>query len=197
MKIQEINYQNNEMHIETDSNYSFIISINTSLEYPLDEGQEISEELITEIMYYDMTEKARILALKFISKRLRTEKEIKDYIRARGYDEIVSENVIEYLKSYDYIDDEEYARAFIRDRVNLKKHGRERIAYELSLKGVDREIINHLMPMMYKEELPNALKLIRARYSLSDNPRKMVNFLKQRGYPYQVIDEAIRIFQNA
>lgn len=203
MKITDIEYidKGKNVNITTDEDYSFVITVDTSLEFPLEVGMYITEGKITDIMYHDMGYKAGIAALKLVSSRMRSEKEIRDYIRGKGYDERVQDEVVEKLTKDGYIDDAEFAKCFARDRVNLNKQGRERIAYELRLKGVSDENIARAILPLVRYELDNAVYLLKRRYKPSDLKnrklkKKMSNFLQRKGYPNEVINKAFKVFGN-
>lgn len=79
-------------------------------------------------------------ALKKISYRLRTEKEIKDYLNDISKDKVLIEDTLIFLKEYGYIDDINYARAYFKNE-KLKLKGINRIRIELKKKGIkDRDI---------------------------------------------------------
>lgn len=199
MKIVEVVISElNKATIRTDEDVSIILTVDTLVEYGLFEGREVTDEELTEIIYYDMTQKAKELAFKFVSRRLRSQKEIEDYLRNKGYDEIVRGNVIEVLKRYDYINDEEYARAYMNDKMNINKLGKDRIRYELRYKGIDDEIINRVILANSNLEIENAVELLRK--SLPESPSykekgKAYRKLASKGYSPSVIDRAFYIVE--
>lgn len=201
MKITDIVYNesSDKATIHTDENYSVILQYDTIQDYNLSIDDELTEDRLTEIIYFDMTQKAKEIAFKYVSLRLRTEKEIRDYLRNKGYDEIVSDNVIEILKKYDYVDDEAYARAFVKDRLRLSKHGKHRIQYELRHKGISSDIIGRVINLGSGLELENAVAIIRKKldgdYGFSEK-RKVYQHLARKGYSNSVIEKAFYIFDN-
>ncbi len=199
MKITGIEYLNDELKITTNSNVSFMITKDTSLEYPLEEEQELSEDKLFEILYYDMTYKARIIALKFVSSRLRSEKEVRDYIRAKGYDDIIQDNVLESLRELGYVDDEEFAKCFVRDGMNLKKQGKQRLSFELKQKGICEENIQKALAQLAGHEVKNALEILRKKnFETADFKERVriTNYLKRKGYSYDTIKHAEWLLKN-
>ena len=78
------------------------------------------------------------LLLKF---RVRTEKEIIDRLKKKKFEEEIIGRVVQFLKEKQFLDDEDFARAWIESRIN-KPTGLRRLRDELRQKGVAPEIIN-------------------------------------------------------
>ena len=77
--------------------------------------------------------------LHYLDLRPRTEKELRDYLKRKEYDEKEIDDAIEYLKEYGYVDDRKYCMEYFRF---AQKKGRSdyRIIRELEQKGVSPEI---------------------------------------------------------
>lgn len=141
--------------------------------------------------------KAQTLALKYLSYRPRTTQEVKDHLYKKNADEEIVEQVIDYLFSLSYLDDENFCELWIRDRVNLKPMGKFRLLQELLDKGVEKEVIessleNHL-PQQLEYEL--AVELAKKRISKLESyddlreMKKMQNFLYRRGFSANIIND--------
>jgi regulatory protein len=137
-----------------------------------------------------MEEKLYNLALKFLSYRPRSEKEVYDYLirksskqrhsgepRSAGRlqnrfwssqnDDIKStiEKVVSKLKKYKFIDDEKFARMFVEDRLKFKPRSTRLIKLELKQKGIYQETIDNLQLTIDEVDLAKKLieKKIRSR----------------------------------
>ncbi len=77
------------------------------------------------------------LLLKF---RLRSEKEISERLKKKKFPEQVINATVAFLKEKKFIDDDEFARAWIESRIK-KPLGLRRLKEELRVKGIDKEII--------------------------------------------------------
>jgi regulatory protein len=102
-------------------------------------------------------EKYYNLALWFLSFRVRSEKEVKDYLvkkiknqkskikdqttEPRIKEEII-DAIVEKLKKYKFINDEEFARIWIEQRLRFKPRSIFFLKRELLSKGVDKDIID-------------------------------------------------------
>src|SRR3989338_11068688 len=67
----------------------------------------------------DSMEKAYEYAVFLLSLRLRTEGEVKEKMKGRGYNQNVIDNIVGQLKEQKYLDDQRYAEVFLD---NLKKY---------------------------------------------------------------------------
>ena len=88
----------------------------------------------------DELTKAKKRALYLLTDMDRTEKELSDKLKKSGYSEDTIARTMEYVRSFGYIDDRRYAEKFI-DYAKEKK-SRVRIVYDLTQKGVSRDIID-------------------------------------------------------
>ena len=95
----------------------------------------------------DDFEKSYNRALRFLSFRPRSEKEIKDYLKLKTknlelktQNEIVN-SIIKRLKEHKFLDDEEFARWWIEQRTKIKPRAWKVIQYELKQKGIEEETI--------------------------------------------------------
>ncbi len=69
-------------------------------------------------------EKARAYALRLLSRRAYTKKEICDKLAGRGYEQGAIEQTLSMLKRLDLIDDVLFARQFVEQRLRLRPSGR-------------------------------------------------------------------------
>lgn len=81
--------------------------------------------------------------LGLIKFRQRSEKEIRDKLALKGYSPEILEELIRYFKGAGYINDREFARAWITSRLR-KPLGFRLIRQELRQKGVSEEIIDEV-----------------------------------------------------
>ena len=100
--------------IYIDNKFVFGLSGVDVLYYRLKIGNEISQEKYDEILDNVIYEKAKNTAVKFLGYRARSKKELRDKL-IKDYDEDITNKVISMLEKYGYVNDEEYARAYVRD----------------------------------------------------------------------------------
>lgn len=98
-----------------------------------------------------MQEKNKQQALRYLTVRMRSEKEMRDYMAKKNVaiDEI--DEIIDYLYHYQYLDDEQFARAFVRDKLHFHPCGRHKLIFALKEKGIDmftiEDVLEELFPI--------------------------------------------------
>lgn len=145
--------------------------------------------------------KCKDCAFYYINKRRHTKKELIDKLVKKEYDVSVANEVADYLEEAKYIDDADYARRFILDAVNLKKHGLVRIKRDLTFKGVERSVIDDVLCDLNLDTshvLAGLIETKAANLDLKDekNLNKLKGFLLRRGFNYGDINEAIYEYRN-
>ena len=84
-------------------------------------------------------------ALKYIGIKMRTEKEIKVYLKKNSYSNDVIEYAIDKLKKDNYLNEELYIQAYINDAINLSFSGPKKIITDLEKLGITKDnILKHL-----------------------------------------------------
>ena len=99
----------------------YVIHDDTIVKYNLLIKKEITKSELDEILLYNQEMDSFYLALKYISKKMRSEREIREYLKKKEVASAVIDKVIVALRKRNYIDDERYIRAYINDQVNLSK----------------------------------------------------------------------------
>ena len=139
----------------------------------------------------------REYALKLITFHDRTQKELRDKLAQKGYDENTIEDVIAFLEEYGYINDFKYSQHFINDCVNLKKWGKIRIRSELLKRGVKRDVFESILEEAFLDGSDDALiNQIQTRFKNSDlgnikERTRIFNFFLRRGYYAEEIKGAL------
>ena len=151
--------------------------------------------------YNDDFLKCKDCAFYYINKRRHTKKELVDKLIKKDYSISVANEVADYLEEAQYIDDSDYARRYILDAVKIKKHGSVRIKRDLSLKGVERQIIDRVMEDLEldTDSVLNDLIVSKAsNMNLNDEKQlnKLYGFLLRRGFKFSDINEALYEYRN-
>jgi regulatory protein len=158
---------------------------------------ELDEFSMLEIHYHDDIRKAYNLAIHYLSRRMRSEKEVADYLLKKETEEPVIQEVIHKLKEQKYIKDRDYAIAFVRTLANTTDKGLDLIRMELKEKGISEQEINSAL-MEYPRELQieKAVKLAEKFYEKNSRDSKRIlkqkleNLLLRKGYSYEIINIA-------
>lgn len=201
MKITKIEAQKNNrdrLNIYIDDVFSFGLSLDVFVKYNLKKNQELDNTFIEEILLAEENNKAIHSALKYLSYRQRSIKEVEDQLARKGYEESIIENTKNHLIDKNYLNDYEFAENFIRDKSHLNNYGIEKIKYELFRKGISKSIIAKTLKFDEDDEYNNAMKLankkIRSYANLDEAQatRKLGGYLQRRGYRYETVWKVIR-----
>jgi regulatory protein len=116
-----------------------------------------------------------------------------------GLEEYQAREVIDQLKSEKYLDDERFARAYVKDKFRFNNWGRQKIAYMLSGKRISREIQEAAFEEIEEENYSDKLlKLIQAKEKTikADDPfekrNKLMRFAMARGFETGQIFKAFK-----
>ena len=199
MKITKIEAQKRKdrVNIYIDDKFAFGLDDFLRYKYDLKSGKEVSQEFIDDVLEAEELTKVINYTLRILSYRQRTEKEVYNKLREKGYNEKHILEAMEYCKDKNYINDRDFAEVFVRDKVNLNKYGSQRIRYELISKGVAKEVIDDVLLPSSDDELETAMELALKRlprYKNDDRPaiyRKLGGFLQRKGYPYDIVKKVL------
>ena len=136
---------------------------------------ELYSKIINENNYYELLNSC----IKRISKRLRSEKEIKNYLEQKTNDIHLIEYIINELKQKNYINDLLFTKAYLSDKLTLTNSGINKIKSELYNLGIEEEIINDVVENNnIKNDYKKLENMIKKKIKL--NNKYSNNYLKQK-----------------
>jgi regulatory protein len=149
------------------------------------------------------SERALELAFRHLSRRDRTEAELRRHLAAKDIGEREADAAIAEVVRTGYLDDARYARTFAEDRRNLDGWGAERIERRLLALGVDRDhVVAAVGGRDEGDELEAAIELLRRRFRdgiLADERERerALGMLARKGYELELAYDAVRAFERA
>jgi len=133
---------------------------------------------------HDDTNAALSDAQRYLRYRLRSRRELEEYLRKRGYAHVVVEEVIEKLEASGIIDDERFAYMYALDSMRLKFKGPKIIRSELRRLGVSEEIVNVAVTKVVEEIDFEELVARYARKLKKLDERTLRKYLSSRGFEW-------------
>jgi regulatory protein len=137
-------------------------------------------------------------AVRYLGPRPRSVGEIRSHLSTKRFDGAAIDTAVEKLRMQGYIDDEAFARYWVEQRDRFRPKGERAIVSELLQKGLSRETIELAIgDRGLDAEAKRAREVIRrplSRWSALAGPerkRKIQQFLAQRGFSYDVIEDVI------
>lgn len=144
-------------------------------------NNELYQKILNENKVYEMID----VAIKYISVRLRSVKEIKDYLMKKYEKVELIAKAIDKLISLGYLDDNKFAKAFIKDKLKFTSMGDYKIKLELENLGVSYDIIEENISMIDAGELEDKMKK-QIDKMLRTNKKYKGNLLKNKIYTHLV-----------
>lgn len=148
-----------------------------------------------------MDEKLYTHALRFLTKRPRSEKEVRDNLSKKKADPSNIDIIVAKLKEQKFLDDKDFALWWIEQRQILKPLGWRLLELELKQKGIRKEIIDEIKDagkeVRREQELLQARELGEKRFkkyvgmSRDEVYRKLGGFLARRGFDLDTIKAVI------
>lgn len=140
-------------------------------------------------------DKLKSKVLKYVLYKKRTELEVRE--KFSDVEENSLEDIIEFLKEYNYINDEEYIERSILEYRALKNLSIKEINYKLLQKGINKNILENYISAHYEELLEfekNSAKNIFRKKSNNMEVQDIKDFLYKKGYRNESINEALEEF---
>ncbi|WP_036728892.1 RecX family transcriptional regulator [Peptoniphilus mikwangii] len=190
------NKKSNTFTVNTDTDYNFEILEDTLVKFNLYKSMEINHEIIKNILFENKKYIAINLSLKYI-KNLKTEYEIREYLKLNQIETEIIDETICYLQSMNYIDDLKYAKYYTSDKIRINKHGLQKIRLALSLKGINKNIIDSVFEdadtdTEHKNLLSEIEKKIKYNKTDKNQYEKLLKYLTNKGYSYSKIKLALK-----
>ena len=129
-------------------------------------------------------DKQKTKVFKYIIYKKRTEQEIRNKFRGQIQEEMLEE-IIEYLKEANYINDYEFIEKQVREYMNLKTMSIKEIRYKLYAKGLDRKLIEKYVEKNYeqlKEYEEKCIEKIKQKKSGTMEEQEIEQYLYRKGY---------------
>ena len=152
-------------------------------------------------MKKDMTEQEAYLQLAALCAQAEhCQQEMRDKMRRWELDETVQNRIVARLVKERYIDDERYARAFVKDKIRYNKWGRCKVQQALWQKHIDADIQQQVLDEIDEKEYLDILrpllkqkrKSIKAESDYELN-QKLIRFALGRGFGFDIIRQCLNV----
>ena len=152
-------------------------------------------------MKKEMTEQEAFLQLAALCAQAEhCEQEMRDKLKHWGIDESAQDHIIERLIRERYIDNERYARAFVKDKIRYNKWGRRKVQQALWLKRIGKDIQQRVLDEIDDQEYLSVLRplLKQKRRSVKAESdyelnQKLVRFALGRGFTFDIIRQCLDV----
>lgn len=191
-------------NIYADGQFLAGVSDETLARLALRTGDEINPDELKALQRTEELFHAKSVALRFLSTRPRTEREIRDKLREKEFADDEIARVTDELKKANLLNDGEFARMYIRDALALKPLGRFVLRRKLLLLGVEKSIADEALEEAFAhldlhdivlEAAQQFLKKAHISHREVDRRKlraRLTTFLLRRGYPWDVAGPIVK-----
>ncbi len=184
-------------NIFVDGRFCCGLTLEATVKNRLKVGQIITPERLAEIQLESEKNTAFDKALTHISATQKTEKQMREFLQSKGYLPAVVDYAVEKLRSYNFLNDGQYAESYVESI--SKRKGSKLIRLELRSKGVsEMEIDAALDALPVEQEIETAKgileKYMRGKVCDKTTLQKACRYLLGKGYDYEVVKSALTEF---
>lgn len=176
---------------------SFAFALAEELAFSLMVGSFLSEAEVADLQRRDDLHKVYDAALNLLSYRPRSVSELRSRLLRKSLDPALVEEALERLQREKILDDVEFAQFWVDNRRTHRPRGGRMLQAELRAKGVDREIIEEVLPEPSEEEAAAYRLALRKAASLASADwrefrQRVGDHLVRRGFGYEVAGSVAR-----
>ncbi len=191
--------------IYIDEALAFDVSEDVLRKFGLHTGQRIDEKTVELIASAEAFERAKRIALNFLSYRPRSAKEIVNKLLSKGYSTALAKKVTDHLAGLKLLNDLEFARMFVRDKLRGKPMGKSMMRRKLLEKGITPQTIERVLREYISDQdeqeaatklLERKLKRSKERFEKLEPTRqhkRLVDYLLRRGFSTDVAVKTVRM----
>ena len=179
-----------------DGRYACTLLAEVVLKEGLRMGGELSEEQMTALCGKDRYQRSLNTAARLLGYRPRSEAEIKQHLRRRGFDDESTLKALAYLKDQGLVDDTAFAHYWVENRESFRPRSRRLAGLELRRKGLDKDTIEQVIGEI--DESASAYRAAQTKMrhlsptDYDDFRQRLGGYLARRGFNYETIDETIK-----
>ncbi|MBE0642637.1 MAG: RecX family transcriptional regulator [Bacteroidetes bacterium] len=183
-----------------DGEFAFGLNDDVVFRFGLHKGMTLDDALRRDIERFDNLVQAKLAAERLIALRMRSERELRQRLRQREFSEEAIEETIATFKRVNLLNDAEFARLWVRDRLALRPRSASMLRRELRGKGVHDDIIAEVLAEAFedREEIDVARALAesyRRKHTTTTGDvlkRRLAGFLQRKGYSGAIVYEIVR-----
>jgi regulatory protein len=182
-----------------DNDEVLFLSVDIFYKSGLKKNDEISDDRFSSLIKENRLFHIKQRAFLYLGRRQHSTYELRIKLKQKGYETELINEVLDDLKNKNYLDDTEFAKIFVEEKIKLKLWGEQKLRSELIKRGINSEIISDVLRDIISEEdkLNNVMTIASKKYDTLRNrkldkdviKKKLITFLNSRGYNYAVIKE--------
>ena len=196
LSIKRSTRYNDRIIVKLDDKSVFRVPEDAFVLNPLHVGQTVS---LDEIENYDVKmrlQEAKDAAFKLLSFRMRSIAEMRKRLKEKSFSQIEIDHVIDKLTKLNYLNDVEFGKAFVKEKIKNKKIGPKAIKSELFPHQLSPDFVDELIESVYKKYKINDLitfhlkrKKIKKNSQMNKSDlSRLNNYLLRKGFEWDNIN---------
>jgi len=173
-----------------DGRFALALGVELAAERGLRPGRSLTPAELSALAQEEARRGALESALRLLSYRARSERELRDRLRRKDFDRAAIVETMARLKELGYLDDAAFARGWAQTRQALRPRSRRLLASELRQRGVTQEQAEQATADISDEDAAYRAveRRLRALAGLGYRPfrERLGRFLTSRGFSYDV-----------
>ena len=136
---------------------------------------------------------------KYCAYQERCVKDVSDKLKTFDILEEEKTKILEYLLDNRFVNDERFAMSFVRDKINQRGWGVNKIRFHLIQKGIDKELIDEALGQtdeeVYRQRLIDILKTKAKTVKAAteyEKKRKLAAYAMQKGFEGNLVWEVLK-----
>jgi regulatory protein len=174
------------VNVYLDDEFAFGLSLDEAAK--LRKGQILDEAQIQALRAEDEVQRAVDSAARYLSYRPRSTHEVRKNLREKAFPDAVIEQAMIRLEKLGYLDDQAFARLWVRERNTFKPVSPKALRYELRQKGLADATIQDALAEVDADDVAFRAAASQAkRYrgkTRGELRDKLLPFLQRRGFSY-------------
>ena len=138
---------------------------------------------------------------KYCAYQERCVKDVRDKLRTFDLPQEDKDKILDYLLDSRFVNDERFAKSFVRGKVNQSGWGLNKIRFHLMQKGIAKDIIDEALGQtdedLYRQRLIDILKTksktVKAASDF-EKKRKLAAYAMQKGFEASLVWEVVKEF---
>ncbi len=181
--------KSNIYELEFDNGLKFKLFDDVIVKYNLIGNKRLDSKKFEEIVLYNDSLGAYYDSIKKLNTKLRSEVEIREFLKKKEYSSDIIDKTIERLKKDGYLNRALYIKSYINDAFRFNNDGPDKIKRNLNKLGFNDNEIEDYLDLDFKEK---AIKLIDKKVKVNNKYSNYLlkehinNYLINLGYPREL-----------
>ena len=196
LSIKRSTRYNDRIIVKLDDKSVFRVPEDAFVLNPFHVGETVT---LDEIEDYDVKmrlQEAKDAAFKLLSFRMRSIAEMRKRLKEKSFSQIEIDHVIDKLTKLNYLNDVEFGKAFVKEKIKNKKIGPKAIKSELFPHQLSPDFVDELIETVYKKYKINDLitfhlkrKKIKKNTQMNKSDlSRLNNYLLRKGFEWDNIN---------